>query len=139
MLEYTLSIIKPDAVERNLIGDINSVFEKNDLKIVAQKMLLLARRDAEIFYQIHKDRSFFNELCDYMTSGPVVVQVLKGKNAVKKNRNLMGATNPENAEENTIRKLFGISVEKNSVHGSDSDKNAKIEINFFFSQKEILD
>ena len=113
--------------------------KKNDLKIVAQKMLLLARRDAEIFYQIHKDRSFFNELCDYMTSGPVVVQVLKGKNAVKKNRNLMGATNPENAEENTIRKLFGISVEKNSVHGSDSDKNAKIEINFFFSQKEILD
>ena len=132
MLEYTLSIIKPDAVERNLIGDINSVFEKNDLKIVAQKMLLLARRDAEIFYQIHKDRSFFNELCDYMTSGPVVVQVLKGKNAVKKNRNLMGATNPENAEENTIRKLFGISVEKNSVHGSDSPENARIELDFFF-------
>tara|TARA_B100001027_G_scaffold189003_1_gene142312 strand:- start:365 stop:805 length:441 start_codon:yes stop_codon:yes gene_type:complete len=139
MNEYTLSIIKPDAVKRNLIGKINSIFEDNNLKIVAQKMMLLSKRDAEIFYQIHKERSFFGDLCDYMTSGPVVVQVLKGKSAVKKNRDLMGATNPENADENTIRKLYGISVEQNSVHGSDSNSNAKIEIDFFFSDREILD
>ena len=139
MTEYTLSIIKPDAVKRNLIGKINSIFEDNSLKIVAQKMMLLSKRDAEIFYQIHKERSFFEDLCDYMTSGPVVVQVLKGKSAVKKNRDIMGATNPENAEENTIRKLYGISVEQNSVHGSDSNSNAKIEIDFFFSDREILD
>ena len=139
MTEYTLSIIKPDAVKRNLIGKINSIFEDNSLKIVAQKMMLLSKRDAEIFYQIHKERSFFGDLCDYMTSGPVVVQVLKGKSAVKKNRDLMGATNPENADENTIRKLYGISVEQNSVHGSDSNSNAKIEIDFFFSDREILD
>tara|TARA_B100000886_G_scaffold311069_1_gene246217 strand:- start:22 stop:462 length:441 start_codon:yes stop_codon:yes gene_type:complete len=139
MTEYTLSIIKPDAVKRNLIGKINSIFEENNLKIVAQKMMLLSKRDAEIFYQIHKERSFFEDLCDYMTSGPVVVQVLKGKSAVKKNRDLMGATNPENANENTIRKLYGISVEQNSVHGSDSNSNAKIEIDFFFSEREILD
>ena len=139
MNEYTLSIIKPDAVKRNLIGKINSIFEDNNLKIVAQKMMLLSKRDAEIFYQIHKERSFFEDLCDYMTSGPVVVQVLKGKSAVKKNRDLMGATNPENANENTIRKLYGISVEQNSVHGSDSNSNAKIEIDFFFSDREILD
>ena len=139
MNEYTLSIIKPDAVKRNLIGKINSIFEENNLKIVAQKMMLLSKRDAEIFYQIHKERSFFGDLCDYMTSGPVVVQVLKGKSAVKKNRDLMGATNPENADENTIRKLYGISVEQNSVHGSDSNSNAKIEIDFFFSDREILD
>ena len=139
MTEYTLSIIKPDAVKRNLIGKINSIFEENNLKIVAQKMMLLSKRDAEIFYQIHKERSFFEDLCDYMTSGPVLVQVLKGKSAVKKNRDLMGATNPENANENTIRKLYGISVEQNSVHGSDSNSNAKIEIDFFFSEREILD
>ena len=139
MTEYTLSIIKPDAVKRNLIGKINSIFEDNSLKIVAQKMMLLSKRDAEIFYQIHKERSFFEDLCDYMTTGPVVVQVLKGKSAVKKNRDLMGATNPENADENTIRKLYGISVEQNSVHGSDSNSNAKIEIDFFFSDREILD
>ena len=139
MTEYTLSIIKPDAVKRNLIGKINSIFEDNSLKIVAQKMMLLSKRDAEIFYQIHKERSFFEDLCDYMTSGPVVGQVLKGKSAVKKNRDLMGATTPENADENTIRKLYGISVEQNSVHGSDSNSNAKIEIDFFFSDREILD
>ena len=139
MTEYTLSIIKPDAVKRNLIGKINSIFEDNNLKIVAQKMMLLSKRDAEIFYQIHKERSFFEDLCNYMTSGPVVVQVLKGKGAVKKNRDLMGATNPENADENTIRKLYGISVEQNSVHGSDSNSNAKNEIDFFFSDREILD
>ena len=137
--ELTLSIIKPDAVKRNLTGKINSMFEKKTLSIVAQKMILLSRLDAERFYGVHKERAFFNDLCDYMTSGPIIVQVLKGKNAVLKNRELMGATNPANAEENTVRKMFGLSVEENSVHGSDSPENAEIEINFFFSDREILD
>lgn len=139
MSEYTLSIIKPDAVKRNLTGKINSIFEDSGLKIVAQKMLRLSKFDAEKFYEIHKERSFFNDLCNYMISGPVVVQILKGTDAVKKNRDIMGATNPENAEESTIRKLYGISVEQNSVHGSDSNENAKVEIDFFFSKREILD
>ncbi len=134
----TLSIIKPDAVKRNLTGKINTIFEENKLKIVAQRMILMSRVDAEKFYEVHKERAFFSDLCDYMTSGPVIVQVLHGQNAVIKNRELMGATNPENAEDGTIRKLYGISVEENSVHGSDSLENAKIEINFFFSSKEIL-
>jgi nucleoside-diphosphate kinase len=137
--ELTLSIIKPDAVKRNLTGKINSMFEKKTLSIVAQKMILLSRLDAERFYGVHKERAFFNDLCDYMTSGPIIVQVLKGKNAVLKNRELMGATNPANADENTVRKMFGLSVEENSVHGSDSPENAEIEINFFFSDREILD
>ena len=130
--ELTLSIIKPDAVKRNLTGKINSIFESNNLSIVAQKMILLSKLDAERFYGVHKERAFFNDLCDYMTSGPIIVQVLKGKNAVTKNRELMGATNPANAEDNTVRKMFGLSVEENSVHGSDSPENAKIEIDFFF-------
>ena len=137
--ELTLSIIKPDAVKRNLTGKINSKFEENNLSIVAQKMILLSKLDAERFYGVHKERAFFNDLCDYMTSGPIIVQVLKGKNAVTKNRELMGATNPANAEDNTVRKMFGLSVEENSVHGSDSPENAEIEINFFFSDREILD
>ena len=137
--ELTLSIIKPDAVKRNLTGKINSIFENNNLSIVAQKMILLSKLDAERFYGVHKERAFFNDLCDYMTSGPIIVQVLKGKDAVLKNRDLMGATNPANAEENTVRKMFGLSVEENSVHGSDSIENAEIEINFFFSDREILD
>ncbi|MAJ02888.1 MAG: nucleoside-diphosphate kinase [Rickettsiales bacterium] len=137
--ELTLSIIKPDAVKRNLTGKINSIFESNNLSIVAQKMILLSKLDAERFYGVHKERAFFNDLCDYMTSGPIIVQVLKGKNAVTKNRELMGATNPANAEDNTVRKMFGLSVEENSVHGSDSPENAEIEINFFFSDREILD
>ena len=137
--ELTLSIIKPDAVKRNLTGKINSIFESNNLSIVAQKMILLSKLDAERFYGVHKERAFFNDLCDYMTSGPIIVQVLKGKNAVTKNRVLMGATNPANAEDNTVRKMFGLSVEENSVHGSDSPENAEIEINFFFSDREILD
>ena len=137
--ELTLSIIKPDAVKRNLTGKINSIFESNNLSIVAQKMILLSKLDAERFYGVHKERAFFNDLCDYMTSGPIIVQVLKGKNAVMKNRDLMGATNPANAEDNTVRKMFGLSVEENSVHGSDSPENAGIEINFFFSEREILD
>ena len=130
--ELTLSIIKPDAVKRNLTGKINSIFESNNLSIVAQKMILLSKLDAERFYGVHKERAFFNDLCDYMTSGPIIVQVLKGKNAVTKNRELMGATNPANAEDNTVRKMFGLSVEENSVHGSDSPENSEIEINFFF-------
>lgn len=137
--EITLSIIKPDAVKRNITGKINDIFETNDLKIIAQKMILLSKLDAERFYGVHKERAFFKDLCNYMTSGPIVVQVLKGENAVSKNRELMGATNPTNAEENTIRKIFGQSVEENSVHGSDSIENANIEINFFFSAREILD
>ena len=137
--ELTLSIIKPDAVKRNLTGKINSIFESNNLSIVAQKMILLSKLDAERFYGVHKERAFFNDLCEYMTSGPIIVQVLKGKNAVTKNRELMGATNPANAEDNTVRKMFGLSVEENSVHGSDSPENAEIEINFFFSDREILD
>lgn len=137
--KLTLSIIKPDAVKRNLTGKINSIFEENSFKIVAQKMILLSKFDAQKFYAIHKDRAFFNDLCNYMTSGPIVVQVLKRKDAVQKNRDLMGATNPTNASEKTIRKLYGLSVEENSVHGSDSESNAEIEINFFFSSREILD
>lgn len=137
--EITLSIIKPDAVKRNITGKINDIFETNDLKIIAQKMILLSKLDAERFYGVHKERAFFKDLCNYMTSGPIVVQVLKGENAVSKNRELMGATNPANAEENTIRKMFGQTVEENSVHGSDSIENANIEINFFFSAREILD
>ncbi len=137
--ELTLSIIKPDAVKRNLTGKINSIFEKNKLSIVAQKMILLSKIDAENFYGVHKERAFFSDLCEYMTSGPIVVQVLKGENAIMKNRELMGATNPANADDNTVRKLFGLSVEENSVHGSDSPENAIIEVNFFFSAREILD
>lgn len=137
--ELTLSIIKPDAVKRNLIGKINSIFEENKLKIVAQKMILLSKVDAESFYAIHKGRAFFDDLCSYMTSGPVVVQVLEGESAVTRNREIMGATNPSNADEGTVRKLYGLSVEENSVHGSDSNENANIEINFFFSSREILD
>ncbi len=137
-IELTLSIIKPDAVARSLTGSINSIFEKNDLKIVAQRMILLSKKDAELFYGVHKDRSFFKDLCDYMTSGPIIVQVLQGENAVAKNRELMGATNPVNAEKNTIRNLFGKTVEENSVHGSDSNENAELEIKFFFSLRDIL-
>ena len=138
MTEMTLSIIKPDAVKRNITGKINAIFEDNKLKVVAQRMILMSKHEAEKFYEVHSERAFFSDLCEYMTSGPVIVQVLQGQNAVIKNRELMGATNPENAEEGTIRKMYGISVEENSVHGSDSLENAKIEINFFFSNKEIL-
>ena len=119
-MELTLSIIKPDAVKRNLTGSINSMIEKNKITIVAQKMLKLSIEDAQNFYNVHRDRAFFDDLCNYMISGPIVVQVLKGSNVVSSYRELMGATNPENAEENTIRKLYGVSVEENSVHGSDS-------------------
>ena len=136
-MDLTLSIIKPDAVKRNITGEINSLIEKNDMKIVAQKMIHLSIEDAKRFYGVHKERAFFNDLCEYMISYPVIVQVLMGKDIVSRYRKLMGATNPTNADENTIRKLYGLSVEENSVHGSDSKENAEIEINFFFAKKEI--
>ena len=137
-IENTLSIIKPDATKRNLTGLINSKLEKAGLKIIAQKRLLLSKSIAEKFYQIHKDRPFFNDLVNFMISGPVVVQVLSGDNAVKINREVMGATNPLEAEDGTIRKEFAESIEANSVHGSDSIENAKIEITFFFADIELF-
>ncbi|MEL0107213.1 MAG: nucleoside-diphosphate kinase [Rhodospirillales bacterium] len=136
-IERTLSIIKPDATARNLTGKINTFFEDAGLRIVAQKRIRLTREQAEGFYAVHKERSFFGELCDYMCSGPVVVQVLEGENAILQNREIMGATNPANADEGTIRKAFGEDVQANSVHGSDSPENAAIEINYFFSDIEI--
>jgi nucleoside-diphosphate kinase len=137
-IERTLSIIKPDATARNLTGKINTLFENADLRIVAQKRIRLTREQAEGFYAVHKERSFFGELCDYMCSGPVVVQVLQGENAVVRNREIMGATNPANADEGTIRKTFGEDVQANSVHGSDSPENAATEIGYFFSAIEIV-
>ena len=137
-IEKTLSIIKPDATKRNLTGLINAKFENAGLKIIAQKRLQLSRSMAEKFYEIHKDRPFYNDLVDFMISGPVVVQVLEGENAIKLYRNVMGATNPEDAEEGTIRKQFAESIEANSVHGSDSPENAKQEISFFFANIELL-
>ena len=137
-VERTLSIIKPDATKRNLTGLINAKFEKAGLKIIAQKRLQLTRSMAEKFYEIHKDRPFFNDLVDFMISGPVVVQVLEGDNAVKLNRDVMGATNPDDAEEGTIRKEFAESIEANSVHGSDSLENAQNEVSFFFANIELV-
>lgn len=137
-VERTLSIIKPDATKRNLTGLINAKFENSGLKIIAQKRLQLTRSMAENFYEIHKDRPFFNDLVDFMISGPVVVQVLEGDNAVKLNRDVMGATNPDDAEEGTIRREFAESIEANSVHGSDSLENAKNEISFFFANIELV-
>jgi nucleoside-diphosphate kinase len=138
MAERTLSIIKPDATRRNLTGKINARFEEKGLRIVAQKRLRLSRGQAEQFYAVHKARPFFNSLCDFMTSGPVVAQVLEGDNAVAHNREIMGATDPAKAAAGTIRKDFAESIEANSVHGSDSPENAAIEIAFFFSGLEIV-
>lgn len=137
-LQRTFSILKPDATERNLTGKINAMFEDNGFRIVAQKRLRLSRKQAEQFYIVHKERPFYGELVDFMTSGPVVVQVLEREDAVAKNRELMGATNPANAEEGTIRKAFAEGIERNSVHGSDSEENAATEIRFFFSDSEIV-
>ena len=137
-LERTLSIIKPDATRRNITGRINSRFEAAGLAIIAQRRLKLSRERAETFYAVHKERPFFGSLCDFMTSGAVVVQVLEGEDAVARNREAMGATNPANADEGTIRKEFGESIEANSAHGSDSTENAAIEIVFFFSSMEIV-
>ena len=131
--EQTLSIIKPDAVERNLIEEIKSIFIKNDLKIKDTKKIHISKEEAAEFYKVHQSKPFYNDLCNYLSSGPIVVMILEGKDAVIKNRKIMGATDPKNADENTIRKLYGISIDKNSVHGSDSSDNAKKEINFFFN------
>lgn len=136
-IERTLSIVKPDAVAKNVIGEIYSRFEKAGLKIVAAKMKHLTRQEAEGFYDVHKERPFFKDLVEFMTSGPVMVQVLEGENAVLKNREIMGATNPKEAEKGTIRADFAESIDANAVHGSDSLENAKREIHFFFSDTEI--
>lgn len=137
-IQRTFSILKPDATERNLTGAINAVIEGAGLRIIAQKRILMSKREAETFYAVHKERPFFGELVSFMTSGPVVVQVLEGENAVMRHREIMGATNPENAAEGTIRKKFAKSVGENSVHGSDSPENAAIEIAQFFSGNEIV-
>jgi nucleoside-diphosphate kinase len=137
-VERTLSIIKPDATRRNLTGQINARFEEAGLRIVAQKRIRLTRKQAEGFYAVHKERSFFSELCEFMCSGPVVVQVLEGENAILANRDIMGATNPANADDGTIRKDFGESIEANSVHGSDAPETAATEIAYFFSELEIV-
>ena len=136
--ERTFSIIKPDAVERNKIGEITAMLESAGLRIVASKRIKLNQEKAAQFYGVHKDRPFFQSLCDFMCSGPIIVQVLEGENAVQKNRDVMGATNPEEAAEGTIRKKYALSLEKNSVHGSDSIENATIEINHFFSEEDII-
>ena len=137
-MDHTFSIIKPDAVRRNLIGHINQIIEKAGLKIIASKKMYLTKQQAETFYFVHKERPFFNSLVEFMTSGPVQVQVLEGSDAVASYRKIMGATNPDDAEEGTIRKLYAESIEANSVHGSDSVENANIEINFFFSGSELV-
>lgn len=137
-LQRTLSILKPDATRRNLTGKINAKIEDAGLRIIAQKRIYLSQSQAEGFYAVHAERSFFNDLCSFMCSGPVVVQVLEGENAVLNYREVMGATNPANASEGTIRKEFAESIEANSVHGSDSVENAQIEIRYFFSDLEIV-
>jgi nucleoside-diphosphate kinase len=134
----TFSIIKPDATRRNLTGAITSMLEEAGLRVVASKRIRMTRDQAEGFYAVHRDRPFYNDLCTFMTSGPVVVQVLEGENAVLRNREVMGATNPAQADEGTIRKTYAESIEGNSVHGSDSDENARIEIDFFFRPDEIV-
>ena len=137
-IENTLSIIKPDATKRNITGSINAKFEDAGLNIIAQKRLQMTKDMAQKFYEIHKDRPFFNDLVDFMISGPVIAQVLRGENAVKLNRDIMGATNPKEAEIGTIRNEFAESIEANSVHGSDSIENAKSEIAFFFAEIELV-
>ena len=130
--EETLSIIKPDAVERNLVDEIQKIFKKNDLENKETKKIHITKEEAAEFYKVHQSKPFYNDLCSYLSSGPIVVMILSGYNAVLKNREIMGATDPKKAKPETIRKLYGISIDKNSVHGSDSTENAKLEINFFF-------
>ena len=137
-MKRTFSIIKPDATKRNITGSINKIIEENDLTIIAQKRIKLSKDKAEGFYSIHKDKPFFNDLISYMTSGPVIIQVLQGENAVEQYRKIMGATNPSKAENGTIRKEFALNIQENSVHGSDSIENAKIEIKYFFDESEII-
>ena len=134
MIEKTLSIIKPDAVEKNLEDKIKKIFIKNNLKISKTKKVKITKEEASEFYKIHQTKLFYNDLCNYLSSGPIVVMILEGENAVLKNRQLMGATDPKKAEEGTLRKMYGISIDKNSVHGSDSIDNSKIEIDFFFKE-----
>ena len=131
-IEQTLSIVKPDAVERNLTEEIKSIFIKNNLNVKDEKKIHITKDEAAQFYKVHQTKPFYNELCAYLSSGPILVMILEGKNAVSLNRKIMGATNPKDAEKNTIRNLYGISIDKNSVHGSDSSENAKKEIDFFF-------
>ena len=131
-IEQTLSIIKPDAVERNLDNDIKNMFKNNGFQIIQEKKILIEKREAEKFYKVHESKAFYNDLCSYLASGPIIVMILEKENAVLANRDLMGATNPVDAADGTIRKKYGISIDKNSVHGSDSVENAKIEIDFFF-------
>jgi nucleoside-diphosphate kinase len=131
-IEKTLSIIKPDAVERNLVEEIKNIFLKNKLNILDTKKIHITKDEASEFYKVHQSKPFYNDLCAYLSSGPIVVMILEGENAVLANRKIMGATNPKDADENTIRKIYGISIDKNSVHGSDSTINAKKEIEFFF-------
>tara|TARA_Y100000996_G_scaffold381691_1_gene336350 strand:+ start:186 stop:602 length:417 start_codon:yes stop_codon:yes gene_type:complete len=137
-MQRTFSIIKPDATKRNITGSINKIIEDNNLRIIAQKRIHLTSEQAEKFYDVHKEKSFFKDLIDYMTSEPVIVQVLQGDNAIAKYREVMGATNPENADEGSIRKIHALNVQENSVHGSDSEENAIKEIEFFFDLKEIV-
>ena len=137
-LEKTLSIIKPDAVKRDLTGKIISMFEEKGLRVVAQKKIWLSKEQAGSFYDVHRDRPFFGELCEFMSSGPIVVQVLEGNSAIELNREIMGATNPDQADAGTIRKEFALSMTENSAHGSDSPETAREEISFFFSGLEIL-
>ena len=132
MIEQTLSIIKPDAVERNLENKIKSFFQKNNIKILKSKKVQISKEEASEFYKVHQTKPFYDKLCSYLSSGPIVVMILEGENAVLKNRELMGATDPVNAKEGTLRKLYGLSIDKNSIHGSDSVENGKIEIDFFF-------
>ena len=137
-MNRSFSIIKPDATKRNITGSINKIIEENNLTIVAQKRIKLTKEKAEGFYSVHSDKPFFNDLIQYMTSGPVIVQVLEGENAVERYRKIMGATNPDNAADGTIRKLYALNIQENSVHGSDSEENAKIEISYFFDDSEII-
>ena len=137
-MERTFSIIKPDATKRNITGKINQIIEQNGLRIIAQKRLKLSINQDKKFYSVHSERSFFNDLIEYMTSAPVIVQVLEAENAVNKYRDIMGATNPKDAKDGTIRKAIALNVQENSVHGSDSLENAKIEIDFFFNKEEII-
>ena len=131
-MEQTLSIIKPDAVERNLENEIKDFFKKNNLKIAKDKKVKISKEEALEFYKVHQTKPFYNDLCNYLSSGPIIVMVLEGENAISKNRELMGATDPLKAEEGTLRKMYGVSIDKNSVHGSDSVENSKLEIDFFF-------
>ena len=133
-LEQTLSIIKPDAVERNLESKIKNFFEKNNLKILKTKKVKITKEEASEFYKIHQTKPFYTDLCNYLSSGPIIVMILEGEGAISKNRQLMGATDQSKAEEGTLRKMYGVSIDKNSVHGSDSSENAKIEIDFFFKK-----